>query len=302
MDMVRNNLALMASLRVMLDERNITRAAARMGISQPALSAQLARLRDLFGDQLLTPSTSGKGMILTPRGAELQEPLRKALLTLEDVVSKPPAFDPTCFDRTFTIGANDNASAIMATRLIRVLRRGKLNSIRLAFRSIDFGRLSTQLENGELDVALVPKSALSASMPHKALLEEDFMMAQRKDHPRGARRPSIKQFAALEHIIVSGDGGGFRGFIDDILSEQGLTRRVGVSVQYYSIVPLILQSTDLVCTLPARFLSCYSDKLAALPLPFDAHRFSLYASWHARFDNDPAHAWLRQQLTACAAD
>jgi DNA-binding transcriptional LysR family regulator len=108
--------------------------------------------------------------------------------------------------------------------------------------------------------------------------------------------------AGLDHIIVSGDGGGFRGFIDDILHEKGLTRRVGISVQYYSVVPLILRTTDLVCTLPKLFLSRYSDTLAALPLPFATQRFSLHATWHARFENDPGHRWLRQQLASCAAE
>ena len=139
-------------------------------------------------------------------------------------------------------------------------------------------------------------------MPHQALFEERFMMAQRKDHPRGSRPPTIEEYGRLEHVIVSGDGGGFRGFVDDILKDKGFTRRVGVSVQFYSVVPLILQSTDLVCTLPARFLSRYADTLVPLALPFDARRFSLYATWHARFDNDPGHAWLRQQLAVCAAD
>nr|WP_246732480.1 LysR family transcriptional regulator [Bradyrhizobium yuanmingense] len=88
----------------MLDERNITRAAARLGISQPALSAQLARLRDLFEDQLLTPAASEKGMVLTPRANELREPLRLALQNLQDVIVAPTGFDPKTSDRTFTIG------------------------------------------------------------------------------------------------------------------------------------------------------------------------------------------------------
>jgi DNA-binding transcriptional LysR family regulator len=302
MDINGHHLPLLASLRTMLDERNITRAAARLGISQPALSAQLARLRDVFGDQLLTPAASGKGMVLTPRGAELREPLRHALQHLEDVISKPAVFEASASDRTFTIGANDNATAILGSRLISLARDSGLSRIRLAFRGIDFTRITDQLETGKIDIALVSKSALPHALPQQPLLEEQFMMAQRKDHPRGLRRPSLKEYARLDHIIVSGDGGGFRGFIDDILKEKGLTRRVGVSVQYYSVVPLILQTTDLVCTLPARFLSRYSDTLISLRLPFDLRRFTLYATWHTRFDKDPGHAWLRRQLEICAAD
>jgi DNA-binding transcriptional LysR family regulator len=128
------------------------------------------------------------------------------------------------------------------------------------------------------------------------------MMAQRHGHPRGKRKPSLREYACLEHIIVSGDGGGFRGFIDDLLEEQGLERRVGVSVQFYSVVPLMLQATDLVCTLPQRFLGRYADVLYILPLPITPRPFSLHATWHARFQQDPGHAWLRDQVATCASD
>jgi DNA-binding transcriptional LysR family regulator len=280
MNLTGHNLALLASLSTMLDEKNVTRAAARLGISQPALSAQLARLRDIFNDPLLTPAMSGKGMVLTPRGAHLREPLRQALQVLEDVVSIAPVFDPSVAQRAFSLGANDNASAIMGPRLIQ---------------------LAEQLETGEIDIALVSKSAVPSNASNEPLLQEEFRMAQRKDHPRGTRPSTIEEYAQLEHVIVSGDGGGVRGFIDDLLAEKGLSRRVGVSVQYYSLVPLILQMTDLVSTLPARFLDRYADSLASTPLPFEVRRFNLYATWHTRFDNDPAHAWLRGQLALCAS-
>jgi DNA-binding transcriptional LysR family regulator len=301
-DINGHDLPLLLSLRTMLDEKNITRAAARLGISQPALSAQLARLRDVFDDQLLMPAASGKGMVLTPRGSELREPLRLALQQLEAVVTKPSVFDLETSDRTFTLGANDNATAIIGSRLVSLLRGSARSQIRLAFRSIDLSRLTDQLETGEIDVALVSKSAVPAHMPNQRLLEEGFMMAQRRDHPRGTRRPSLKEYARLDHVMISGDGGGFRSFVDDILAEHGLTRRVAVSVQHYSVVPLLLQSTDLICTLPQQFLNRFPDKLLALRLPFDTRPFTLHATWHARFDGDAGHQWLRRQLETCVND
>ncbi|KJC37394.1 LysR family transcriptional regulator [Bradyrhizobium sp. LTSP849] len=300
MDIKGHNLPLLVSLRIMLDEKNITRAAARLAISQPALSAQLARLRDIFGDELLTPAASGKGMVLTPRGAELREPLRLALQHLEDVLRKPDVFDPASSDRTFNICANDNATAIVGSRLISLIRGEGFSQIRLAFRGVDSAKLSDQLESGEIDIALVSRNAVPNIMPHQPLLDEEFMMAQRKDHPRGLRRPTVRDYVKLSHLIVSGDGGGFHGFVDDILEQQGLKRRVSVSVQHYSVVPLILQTTDLVSTLPKKFLMRYAGMLTALPLPFETRRFNLHATWHSRFDKDPGHLWLRQQLGRCA--
>src|ERR1700758_3369214 len=114
MDMNGHKLQLLASLNILLDERNVTRAAERLGISQPALSAQLARLRDVFDDPLLTPAASGKGMVITPRGLRLKEPLRQALRQLDAVVSQRERFEPGKSERTFVIGANDNATAIIA--------------------------------------------------------------------------------------------------------------------------------------------------------------------------------------------
>jgi DNA-binding transcriptional LysR family regulator len=214
-------------------------------------------------------------------------------------MSKLSGFDPAESDRTFTIGANDNKTAIIGSRLVALVRRSGWLGLRLAFRSIEFAKLTVQLESGEVDVALVSKSAVPNNLPNQPLLEERFMMAQRKDHPRGSRPPSMKEYARLDHVIVSGDGGGFRGFIDDILAEKGLTRRVCVSVQHYNVVPLLLQSTDLVCTLPLRFLSRYAGTLDAFRLPFETQRFTLHATWHARFDQDPGHAWLRQFWGRC---
>ncbi|HWX02267.1 LysR family transcriptional regulator [Collimonas sp.] len=301
MNITRHNLALLASLSALLEEKNVTKAAARLGLSQPALSSQLATLREIFGDPLLTTSISGKGMVLTPRGAHLRVPLRQALQALEDVVSNEPVFDPHSAQRIFSLGANDNASAIMAPRLVQFVRDNEMSGIRFSFRVIDPNKLAEQLENGELDVALVSKDRLSQA-PQKLLFEEEFRMAQRKDHPRGTQPPTLEEYARLEHVIVSGSGGGYRGVIDDILKEKNISRHVGVSVQYYSLVPLILQTTDLVCTLPARFLERYSDLLVSTPLPFDAKYFSLYATWHERFDKDPGHIWLRAQLALCAFD
>ncbi|RQV70301.1 LysR family transcriptional regulator [Burkholderia cenocepacia] len=300
MNLYGPNLALLASLSTLLDERNVTRAAALLNVSQPALSAQLARLRELFDDPLLVPASSGKGMVLTARGAHLREPLRHALRALEDVVRRPPQFEPLVEQRTFSIGANDNAAAIIGPRLIQLTRDAGYNGIRFALRALDVSRLPDHLENGEIDVALTSRDMVSGAS-QEALLEDAFMMAQRKDHPRGTQPPSLDEYVRMEHVIVSGQGGGFHSFIDTLLAEQGLTRRVGVSVQFYSIVPLILQSSDLVCTLPARFLDRFPNALTSFPLPFDLRRFSLYSTWHTRFDKDPGHVWLREQLRKCVA-
>lgn len=299
MDISGHNLNLLVSLSILLDEKNVTRASRRLGISQPALSAQLARLRDVFDDQLLIPALSGKGMVLTPRAAVIKEPLRARLLALGELISSQAAFRPDISTRTFTIGANDNASAILAPHLIASIKQKQATQINLAFRTIDPLKLADQLESGGIDIALVSGEAAAGSLSTALFISEEFKLAQRKGHPRSTRPPSLEDYARLEHVIVSGPGGGFRGFIDDILKEHGFSRRVAVSVQYYNLVPLILQATDLVCTLPTRFIERFGQTVDAVDLPFKARDFCLYATWHPRFDHDPGHQWLREQIIQC---
>jgi DNA-binding transcriptional LysR family regulator len=298
MNLSGHNLALLVSLNAMLEEGNITHAAKRVHVSQPALSAQLSRLRELFNDQLLIPAQSGRGMVLTPLAEHLREPLRRALQMLEDTVSQPPGFDPISADCTFTLGSNDNAAAIVAPQLVQLTRKAGFSGIRFAFRTLDFKRLSAHLESGEIDIALTSRDTVPDAS-QALLLEETFCMAQRKNHPRGAGPVSLEEYVDLEHVIVSGQGGGFRSGVDDLLAQRSLMRRVGVSVQSYSLVPLILQNSDLVCTLPARFLNRYRNVLDTYTLPLETDIFSLYATWHARFDRDARHLWLREQLRAC---
>jgi DNA-binding transcriptional LysR family regulator len=294
-----HNLVLLTSLSVMLEEKNVTRAAAKLNLTQSALSAQLSRLRDLFDDPLLIPAQSGKGMVLTARAEHLRQPLRQALQVLEVVVGDVPVFDPAKSDRTFVIGANDNAAAIITPRLLQLVKAASPLGIRISIRAIDPVHLPGRLESGEIDVALGSRNA-AVNLSHELLLQEDFRMAQRMDHPRGTAPPTLEEYLRLEHLVVSGAANGFHGFIDDVLAENGHSRRVGVSVPYYNIVPLLLQSTDFVCALPSRFLSRYQCSLVSLPLPFEVRNFCLFANWHTRFDKDLAHGWLRQQLKLSA--
>ncbi|MCJ2091090.1 LysR substrate-binding domain-containing protein [Methylobacterium sp. J-072] len=239
---------------------------------------------------------------MSPLAARIKDPLREALQRVQAVISEQSVFDPLLSDRVFSIGANDNAGAVVGARLIPRLQPHGRTGLRLALRNIEYGRLGEQLETGEVDVALVSESLVPSSMPHQVLGSDEYRLAQRKRHPRGKKPLSLDNYVGLGHILVSGEGGGFHGFVDDILRGKGLVRRVGVSVQHYGIVPSLIQATDMVCTLPSRFLDRYANALDTFSLPFETRRFDLHATWHPRFESDPAHVWLRQQLTLCMAD
>ncbi|AOK47654.1 transcriptional regulator [Burkholderia sp. MSMB617WGS] len=291
------DLALLAALDVLLEEANVTRAAARLHLSQPALSAQLARLRELIGDPLLLPAKNGRGMVPTARALALRGPLRGALRELRTALRHGAAFDPSTDERTFQIVASDNGFVMAGLDLVRRVAT-RAPGVRLAFRNLPADAAGAMLERGEADLLIAADFSVPRTTVARLLLQERYVMAQRKGHPRGLAPPDLDAYCALRHVIVSGDGGGFHGFMDDRLRALGRSRAVAVSVQQYHLAPLVLEATDYVCALPERFLMRFAKRLDLLPLPVEVEGFKLAAAWHPRLQADPAHRWLRDELCA----
>lgn len=294
MDMRGADLALLVSLDVLIDEANVTRAAARLHISQPALSAQLARLRALFGDALLVPSDSGRGMTPTARAVQMQPPLRAALAQLNGVLREPEQFVPATAVRTFHVAANDNVIVMLGLGLVGTLQASANRALKLAFRDTRHDTLLAQMERGELDLVLGAATSMPAALKTRPLLNDRFQVAQRKGHPRGRSAPDLDAYCAASHVLVSSNGG-LRGVVDEELARRGRQRDVVLSVPQCNLVPAVLSRTDYLCTLPSRFLQRYADTLDSFPLPFDSPAFNIVMAWHPRSDNDPGHRWLRQQ-------
>lgn len=296
------DLNLLASLDVLIEESNVTRAAERLGISQPALSAQLARLRDMFGDPLLVPSETGRGMQPTARALELSGPLHSALKDIEAVARRPPRFDPMTDSRIFAIAASDNATIMLGLPLVEQLRATTGPGIRISFRALLGDRIATDLERGEVDLMIGSDRALPKGAKARKLVEEHYLMIQRKGHPRGTGALNLAGYTALEHVLVSTSGGSFHGFIDEQLDAMGYRRNVVLSVHQFLLAPMVVAETDFVATLPARLARRFADKVDAFELPFHARGFALFAGWHPRSHNDLAHIWLRTRLSALAGD
>lgn len=292
-----NDLGLLVSLCALLEEANVTRAAAKMGLSQPAMSAQLTRLRDVFKDPLLVPSHTGKGMVPTARGLALKEPMRAALQSLQDLVSGSPEFDPEKSERRFSLATTDSIISIFSGSLLPQMDR-KFRNLRLAFKPVQTSTLPEQLCHGEIDVALVSDDVVPKELRSRRLLQGRFIMAQRRGHPRGGNPLTLEEYTSLRHVVIlpNVNGGAWRGFIDDALHELGTGREVAISVQNLSIVPDMLEKTDFVCTFPSFYLQSMFGKLDCFDLPFETRPLYLTMAWHERFDDDPAHCWLRQQV------
>jgi len=293
--MNKHDVGLLVSLDVLLEEANVTRSAQRLNISQPALSVQLARLRQLLNDPLLVPVEQGRGMRLTPRAAQLKAPLHDLLARLEQRVDAPYAFDPAIVERDFTIALNDNAATMVGLDLVERIRRQGNRGIRLALVQLNPEDVFDRAARGQLDLVIGTRAFLPATMRREDLMGDAFQVAQRRGHPRGTGPVTMEQYCDYEHVLVSTTGA-YHSAIDDHLGAMGHRRRVSVSVQYYTTVPPLLERTDFLATLPTRFLQRFEHILDRFDLPFEVSPFRLQVGWHPRFDADLGHQWLREQL------
>lgn len=290
--------ALLLALKALLEERNVTRAATRLGITQPALSGRLSRLREIFGDPLFVPAATGRGVVPTPRAEALERELLHVLDSLKRLVDPPADFDPAVTTRTFALALFDTPAAVLAPDLsARILQAAPHAKIAFVHPPADaFDRL----EQGQIDLLITGPDGLPGDLMQRPLWEDGFRTAQRKNHPRGTGAIDLDTYCSLDHLIVSSQGGRFAGVVDDALLALGRSRNVAISIQSYALAPLILASTDCVCTLPARFLGQFEDQLDLCDPPVELSGIRLVLVWHPRSNKDAGHQWLRRQLYLAA--
>jgi len=295
-----SELPLLVALDVLLEECNVTRAASRLHVSQPALSAQLAKLRRLFGDPLLVPSETGRGMVPTPRAESMAGVLRDALARLTAIHRPDQGFDPRRDAATFHIRGNDSANAMLASPLLQRLQAFHNPSLKLAFRIDDENADAlAQFEQGEIDILIAPEERIPASLKARSLVTDQFAMIQRKGHPRGCDAPDLDAYCALAHVMVS-PSGHLHGGIDRHLKSLGRQRHIVASVAYAGLLGEVLVTTDLVCTLPGSMARAMGPDVDIIALPFALPSLRLSMAWHVRADKQASHQWLREILMAVA--
>jgi len=296
MDIKQGDLGLLLALDALLDEESVSLAANRLGISQPAMSAQLKRLRHLFNDPLLTPS--GRRLVATSRALSLQDDLKRHLQDLDALVRENNAFDSSTTRKTFRVTGTDYVHAVLAAKL-EARFRSRAPNARLALLSFDPKTLWPALEDDKTDIALVTGMALPDAKAQSAI-EEDFRVIQRKGHPRGKRKMTLSAFCAAPHILVSPEGGGFVGAADKVLAAMGRSRTVTVSLPSFLLAPPLVARSDALCLLPRRIADLHADAVDAFDPPFPSPTFRVDMLWHPRRQNDPAHIWFRGEVKALA--
>lgn len=286
------DLNLLVTLQALLDEQNVTRAAARLHLAQPTVSVQLARLRTAFNDPLLLPGP--RGMRPTARAEALRAPLADALALLERAVAPVQPFDPAHDARVWRVMASDyGASTVLLPFLPHLYAASP--AARLAITGLAPAQMVAQCERGDVDLVVHITADAPPQLHHRPLFTERYVLAGRAGHPRLKRRPSLAQFCALDHALVSPDGGGFHGVTDTALARHGVRRNVALSVPHFLFLRNALVRTDLVAMLPERLVAG-DPAFRVVPPPLEIDGFEMVLLWHERVHRDPAHRWLREQI------
>ncbi len=282
-------------LDVLLQERSVTRAAARVRLTPSAMSHALRRLRELFGDPLLVRGKGG--LMLTPRAEELRIPLRRSLQDLTRVVQGQVSFEPRTATRTFRIACTDYVEAVVLPRLLRRVSEESPGVV-IQARAIERD-LPHELEIGGVDVAIGPYLDTEPGLVQRRLFEEEFVCIVRRDHPLVGDKLDLKTYTALPHALFSPRGEG-SSRADAVLAAKGLQRRTMLRVPHILTAVLMVTRSNLVLTTPRRIVTEFAElwPIRAFEPPIPLSTFDVKMLWHERYQRDPAHVWLRRAIIA----
>jgi DNA-binding transcriptional LysR family regulator len=289
------DLNLLRVFDAVLHEGGVTPAAARLGLTQPAVSNALARLRKLFGDPLFVRTPAG--MDATPFARELAEPVRQALALLESALAHGPGFDPATATRAFRFYMSDLGQIEFLPPLIE-RAESRAPGVRLEAVALDVEHIGAALAAGTLDLAIGFLPALGPPVQRRALFRDPYACLMRAGHE--IQSMTRKRFLEASHVLVSYRGG--HRVIEEAFERAGI--RAALRVPHFTVVPLVLERTDLVLTLPSRVARVYErqGKLKALPLPLPIPMADVGVHWHERFEADPGNRWLREQVIELFSD
>ncbi len=294
------NLNLLPVLDALLAERSVSRAGARLGLSQPAVSNALAQLRALLGDPLLVRRANG--MVPTERALALAQPVRAAMLAVEQSLAPAPAFDPAAARRQFVIVANDFVAFALLPRLLARLQR-QAPGVRLHLRAFQEHVIPPDLERGEADLLFSFSQTLPPAHQAADLFQDRLVFVARQGHPQVRGRITLAAYTKLAHVIVSHQPNA-RGVVDDALAAQGRSRQVALRLSHFLLVPHVLAATDYVAALSelvARPLA-RSLRLQIQKLPLAVPPGTVRMVWHERTSRSPAHVWLRSMVQEIGQD
>jgi DNA-binding transcriptional LysR family regulator len=290
------DLNLLIVFDAVMQERSVTRAGSRIGLSQPAMSHALNRLRHMLKDELFIRTP--QGMVPTPRAELLAQPLRNALSEMQ-LALEPTAFDPAASKQRFALAVNNYAAVVLAPSIVAAVTTAA-PAVYLDLRPSGTLDIADRLDRGDLDLALGSLECPGERFALAPLFDDAFVMVMRQGHPASRGKLTAKAFAALPHLEISSSRED-TSFIDSWLGDQGLTRRIALRAPYLAAAPILVQS-DLVATLSRRIAHEFirNHPLELRRPPYESPRVRTLMLWHRRLDRQPAHRWLRQIILSTA--
>ena len=294
------DLNLLVVFRQMLVERRVSRVAEKLGVSQPAVSNALARLRKLLGDELFL--RTARGMEPTPLAEQLAESVSYALGMIHSALNQRASFEPATSQRRFSMGMTDIGEIYFLPALMDRLAR-ESPSITLSTVRNQAVNLRDEMEAGKVDLAIGLLPQLKAGFFQRRLFRQRYVCLFRRGHRLDKKKISLAEFSEAEHVVVVSAGTG-HGQVDEWLQRRGVPRRVRLTVPHFVAVGDILHSTDMVATVPERLAQRMAGPFGlayvAHPAPLPEMAINLF--WHAKYHKDPANQWLRSLVFEMFAD
>ena len=285
------DLNLFIAFDVIYTEKNLTKSGQVLGITQPAVSNALARLRDLFNDELFIRTS--RGMIPTPVANQLIGDIRNALSLIQNTISVSEKFDPSTAEMTFKISIGDTSEYRLLPLLIKELAeiapRVKVETYLTPRKDAP-----RELASGAIDFSIDPPLQSDQHLKHEKIYQEDYVMIVRKDHPiLDKEKITIEDYLDLSHIHISNRKTGM-GHVDMTLYKLGLTRDIYLRAQHFLVAPYIVEQSDMAITTTKGF--AVDRNLAWRELPFDIDPLVLHLYWHENNDNESSSKWMRELM------
>jgi len=300
MELEEIDLNLLVVFKQLLAERSVSRAAEALGLSQPAVSNALARLRKLMGDELFLRTPAG--MEPTPFAEQLAESVTYGLGMIHSALNQRSTFEPASSTRPFVIGMTDIGEIYFLPRLMERLRREAPGATVATVRTTGT-HLRDDMESGKVDLAIGLLPQLKAGFFQRRLFRQRYVCMFRKGHKLDKRKVSLAEFSAAEHLLVVSEGTG-HGKVDEVLKRSGVERRTSLTVPHFVAIGHILQGTDMVATVPERLAERMVAPfgLAYVTHPAPLPEVAINVFWHAKFHKAPANQWLRSVVFELFSD
>lgn len=288
------DIGMLRTFDALLRERSVSRAAGRLFLSQPAVSASLNRLREAFGDPLFTRTSHG--VVPTARAIALGPQVERVLADIAGLLDAGNGFDPASSNRIFRIAGSDQASRLLLAPLSKGLTDVG-SSVRLLWEPPAGSRtLAERLDDGELDLAVVARIHRPSDMQAKVLYQDRYVYVMRKSHPRAAEPVTLESFCDVPQIFLGYGTSALDDLIDETLARAGRQRLAQVAVSSFGQIVHHLLHSDHAAVLGGRVARQFADSLHIQPLPFELPGYESLLCWSARSETDPGIAWLRARI------